>query len=67
MRRVFQYHGAEHKTIHMFENGLPLKPEYSKRFTTLHPRCGTSFLLLVMMISILVFLTLGGRRPSASA
>ncbi len=61
MRRVFQYHGAEHKTIHVFEHGLPLKPEYARRFTTFHPRCGTSFLFFVMAVSILVFLTLG--RP----
>lgn len=61
MRRLFQYHGAEHKTIHAFENGLPLTPENAQRFPTLHPRCGTSFLFFVMVISILVFLTLG--RP----
>jgi uncharacterized protein YqhQ len=61
MRRVFEYHGAEHKSIFVFENGLPLEPEYSKRFTTLHPRCGTSFLLLVMLTSIVVFSFLG--RP----
>lgn len=59
MRRVFQYHGAEHKSIYVFEAGLPLEPEYSKRFTTLHPRCGTSFLLLVMLTSIVVFAFLG--------
>lgn len=61
MRRVFQYHGAEHKSIFVFEAGLPLEPEYSKRFTTLHPRCGTSFLLLVMLTSIVVFAFFG--RP----
>ncbi len=61
MRRVFQYHGAEHKSIFVFEAGLPLEPEYSKRFTTLHPRCGTSFLLLVMLTSIVVFTFFG--RP----
>ncbi len=61
MRRLFQYHGAEHKTIHVFENGLPLVPESANRFTTLHPRCGTSFLMFVMLISVLVFMTLG--RP----
>jgi uncharacterized protein YqhQ len=61
MRRVFQYHGAEHKSIFVFENGLPLEPENSLRFTTLHPRCGTSFLLLVMLTSIVVFSFLG--RP----
>lgn len=61
MRRVFQYHGAEHKSIYVFEAGLPLEPEQSRRFTTLHPRCGTSFLLLVMLTSIVVFSFLG--RP----
>lgn len=61
MRRVFQYHGAEHKSIFVFESGLPLLPENSLRFTTFHPRCGTSFLLLVMLTSIVVFSFLG--RP----
>lgn len=59
MRRVFQYHGAEHKSIFVFESGLPLEPEMSLRFTTFHPRCGTSFLLLVMLTSIVVFSFLG--------
>jgi uncharacterized protein YqhQ len=59
MRRLFEYHGAEHKTIHVFENGLPLVPENASRFTTLHPRCGTSFLMFVMLVSILVFMMLG--------
>ena len=59
MRRVFEYHGAEHKSIFVFEAGLPLEPEESRRFTTLHPRCGTSFLLLVMLTSIVVFSFLG--------
>jgi len=59
MRRVFQYHGAEHKSIFVFETGLPLIPENSQRFTTFHPRCGTSFLLLVMLTSIVVFTFLG--------
>jgi uncharacterized protein YqhQ len=63
MRRVFQYHGAEHKSIFVFESGLPLEPEMSKRFTTFHPRCGTSFLLLVMLTSIVVFSFLG--RPDS--
>jgi len=61
MARVFQYHGAEHKSIYVFEAGLPLEPEQSRKFTTLHPRCGTSFLLLVMLTSIVVFSFLG--RP----
>jgi uncharacterized protein YqhQ len=59
MRRVFQYHGAEHKSIFVFETGLALIPENSQRFTTYHPRCGTSFLLLVMLTSIVVFTFLG--------
>ena len=54
MRRVFQYHGAEHKTVYCHEHGLPLTPENARGFSTLHPRCGTSFLLLVMVISILM-------------
>ncbi len=54
MKRVFQYHGAEHKTVYCNEHGLELTPENAQQFSTLHPRCGTSFLLLVMIISILV-------------
>lgn len=61
MRRVFQYHGSEHLGIHAFENGKPLTPEGTRGFTTLHPRCGTSFLFFVMLISIFVFTLLG--RP----
>ena len=55
MRRVFSYHGAEHKTIRCYELGLPLTVENVREQTRLHPRCGTSFLLVVMIISILVF------------
>jgi len=55
MRRVFAYHGAEHKTIRCYEAGLPLTVENVKEQTRLHPRCGTSFLLVVMLLSILVF------------
>ena len=55
MRRVFSYHGAEHKTIRCYEAGLPLTVENVRTQTRLHPRCGTSFLLVVMVISILVF------------
>ena len=55
MRRVFAYHGAEHKTIRCYEAGLPLTVENVRIQTRLHPRCGTSFLLVVMVISILVF------------
>jgi uncharacterized protein YqhQ len=61
MARVFQYHGAEHKTIHAFENGRELTPAGARPFTTLHPRCGTSFLFFVMLISVVVFVFLG--RP----
>ncbi len=55
MKRVFSYHGAEHKTIRCYEAGLPLTVENVRKMTRLHPRCGTSFLLIVMVISILVF------------
>ena len=55
MKRVFAYHGAEHKTIRCYEAGLPLTVENVRMQTRLHPRCGTSFLLVVMIISILVF------------
>ena len=55
MKRVFAYHGAEHKTIRCYEAGLPLTVENVRMQTRLHPRCGTSFLLIVMVISILVF------------
>lgn len=55
MKRVFAYHGAEHKTIRCYEAGLPLTVENVRRQTRLHPRCGTSFLLIVMIISILLF------------
>ena len=55
MKRVFSYHGAEHKTIRCYEAGLPLTVENVRKQTRLHPRCGTSFLLIVMILSILVF------------
>lgn len=55
MRRTFEYHGAEHKTVYCHEAGLELTPANAKQFSTLHPRCGTSFLFVVMIISILVF------------
>ena len=55
MKRVFAYHGAEHKTIRCYEAGLPLTVENVREQTRLHPRCGTSFLLVVMLISILLF------------
>ena len=56
---VFQYHGAEHKTIHCYESGLELTPENAQTFYTLHPRCGTSFLMFVMVLSLLIFSLLG--------
>jgi uncharacterized protein YqhQ len=59
LRRVFEYHGAEHKTISCFEAGLPLEPETAQRFSRLHPRCGTSFLLVVMIVAIFVFAPIG--------
>jgi uncharacterized protein YqhQ len=59
LRRVFEYHGAEHKTISCYEAGLELKPEVAQRFSRLHPRCGTSFLLIVMIVAIFVFAPLG--------
>ncbi len=59
LRRVFEYHGAEHKTISCFEAGLPLTPQNAQRFSRLHPRCGTSFLLVVMIVAIFVFAPIG--------
>lgn len=61
LKRVFEYHGAEHKTIFTYEAGLPLTPENAARFSRFHPRCGTSFLLLVFIVSIFVLVPLG--RP----
>lgn len=55
MRRVFAYHGAEHKTVYAFEANEPLTARNAQKHSTLHPRCGTSFLLVVMVVSILVF------------
>jgi uncharacterized protein YqhQ len=55
IRRVFAYHGAEHKTINAYEAGQPMTPQTVARFTTSHTRCGTSFLLSVMIISVVVF------------
>jgi uncharacterized protein YqhQ len=59
LRRVFEYHGAEHKTISCFEAELELTPQNAQRFSRLHPRCGTSFLLLVMIVAIFVFAPIG--------
>jgi uncharacterized protein YqhQ len=55
IRRVFQYHGAEHKVVFNFESGKPVTVENAQTFTTFHPRCGTSFLLVVMVISMIVY------------
>ena len=59
IKKTFQYHGAEHKTIHCFENGLKLTPANAQTFPTLHPRCGTSFLMFVFIIALLLFSFLG--------
>jgi uncharacterized protein YqhQ len=56
IRRVYQYHGAEHKTVFAFENGDPLETAEVQKYSTYHPRCGTSFLMTVMIISILVYM-----------
>ncbi|MCK8816413.1 DUF1385 domain-containing protein [Natroniella sulfidigena] len=62
IKRVFQYHGAEHQVIHNYESELPLSIENAQKFTTLHPRCGTNFLLIVILMSILIFSFFG--RPT---
>ena len=59
IKTVFQYHGAEHKTIHCFENNMELTPENAQTFYTLHPRCGTSFMVFVMIIAVLVHALMG--------
>ena len=59
VRRTFEYHGAEHKTVYCHEHDLPLTPENAQQFSTLHPRCGTSFLLIVFVISIVPFTLVG--------
>ncbi len=62
IKRVFQYHGAEHKAIAAYENDAPLTPESAQRFTTQHVRCGTNFLLTVLVTAIIVYSLIG--RPS---
>jgi len=62
-KRIFEFHGAEHKSIYAYENDEELNIENAKKYTTLHPRCGTSFLLFVMLVSIIVFIFLG--RPDS--
>ena len=59
LQRVFQYHGAEHKAISCYEAGVALTPENAQRFSRLHPRCGTSFMLIVMIVAVVVFAPLG--------
>lgn len=63
VKRVFQYHGAEHKTIHCLESGKELTVENCREFSTLHPRCGTSFLLIVLVISITIFSFVSWSSP----
>lgn len=63
IRRVFQYHGAEHKTISTYEAGEALLVENARQKTTLHPRCGTTFLVMVALVSILVFTAVGSLLP----
>jgi len=63
VRRTFQYHGAEHKSVHCQESGKPLTPENAQTFSRLHPRCGTAFLLIVFSVSILLFLVLNILLP----
>ena len=62
LRRVFQYHAAEHKAINAYEAGEPLEPQIVQRYSLIHPRCGTAFLLWVMVIGVFVF-ALFGRLP----
>lgn len=61
--RVFQYHGAEHMTIHALEHGDPLRPEAIRRYPTAHPRCGTEFLVVVILLSIVGFSLVGRQTP----
>ncbi|MBU5676571.1 DUF1385 domain-containing protein [Alkaliphilus sp. MSJ-5] len=63
IKRVFQYHGAEHKTIYCYENGEDLTVENVRKYSTLHPRCGTSFLFIVMMVSMIFFSIIGWSDP----
>jgi uncharacterized protein YqhQ len=65
IRRVFEYHGAEHKVVFNFESGQPVTVENAQKFVTFHPRCGTSFLLVVMMISIVAYAVAPGESFAA--
>jgi uncharacterized protein YqhQ len=64
--RVFAYHGAEHKSIHAYEHGMPLDTEHIQKYETLHVRCGTAFLLMVMVIAIVVFSLVPGKAILAA-
>jgi uncharacterized protein YqhQ len=64
VRRVFQYHGAEHKTINTFEAGQPLEVAYVRGASLLHPRCGTGFLVVVLVVSIVVFTAVAALHPN---
>jgi len=59
IQRIFAYHGAEHKTISMYEHGEELTPANARKYSTIHPRCGTSFILMVMLLMIVVFTFVG--------
>ena len=63
IRRVYEYHGAEHKSIHCYESGQELTPENAAKFTTIHPRCGTNFMFVVLIISMLLFSLFGWPSP----
>ncbi len=63
IRRVFEYHGAEHKAIAAYEAGVPLTVENARKYTCIHPRCGTSFLMVVMAVSIILFSLIPGTWP----
>jgi hypothetical protein len=63
VKRVFAYHGAEHKAVNAYEAGVPLEVEAVKEYGTAHVRCGTSFLFVVLIISIVVFALVGLRSP----
>ena len=64
IHRVFEYHGAEHKVVFNFESGQPVTVDNAQKFVTFHPRCGTSFLLVVMLVSIVVYALVPFDRPS---
>lgn len=66
IKRVFQYHGAEHKTIYAYENDDPMKPEIIDRYSTLHVRCGTNFLFILLFLTILIHLVLDLTLPTTA-